>query len=210
MGTLNKSIFIIASLRSTNLFRTMKFILFITIIISVSLSNALSVRSNHLFTLSHSDRAIRRLLDEPETTADEAVFDAESPEEVEDAPDTTVEIEQGFNAESPEELEDAPDTTLTEVAAESENENILDDDDDDDDGNNIVAAFKANKPKEPQSSSVSNQNQDYLISINLSNSTIYTLWAIIAVFILGNCLFCYCVYGGNKKKEVYIDDKIPA
>merc|ERR1712244_1759 len=142
---------------------------------------------------------IRRLLDEPETTADEAVFDAESPEEVEDAPDTTLEIEQGFNAESPEELEDTPDTTdrvldaaafnaespeevedtpdttLTEIAAESENENILDDDDDDDDGNNIIAAFKANKPKEPQSSSVSNQDQDYLISINLSNSTIYTL-----------------------------------
>merc|ERR1712244_16183 len=93
-----------------------------------------------------------------------------------------------FDAESPEEVEDAPDTTLTEIAAESENENILDDDDDDDDGNNIVAAFKANKPKEPQSSSVSNQDQDYLISINLSNSTIYTLWAIIAVFILGNCL----------------------
>merc|ERR1712154_372256 len=147
MGTLNKSIFIIASLRSTNLFRTMKFILFITIIISVSLSNALSVRSNHVFTLSHSDRAIRRLLDEPETTADEAVFNAESPEEVEDAPDTTdITLDAAaFNAESPEEVEDAPDTTLTEIAAESENENILDDDDDDDDddGNNIVAAFKA-------------------------------------------------------------------
>merc|ERR1712154_591745 len=127
MGTLNKSIFIIASLRSTNLFRTMKFILFITIIISVSLSNALSVRSNHVFTLSHSDRAIRRLLDEPETTADEAVFNAESPEEVEDAPDTTVEIEQGFNAESPEELEDAPDTT----------DRVLD-----------AAAFNAESPEE--------------------------------------------------------------
>merc|ERR1712154_175732 len=107
--------------------------------------------------------------DTTDITLDAAAFNAESPEELEDTPDTTDRVldAAAFNAESPEEVEDTPDTTLTKIAAESENENILDDDDDDDDGNNIVAAFKANKPKEPQSSSVSNQDQDYLISINV-------------------------------------------